>query len=196
MRQRRGVRQGAAAVIIGVAVHGAVGCSSGDLPDDMSESASAAPSATWTPAPLPPRPERPVQEYSDESAKAMLRYVLELHDYAYATGDASGFESLCAKECTFCQNVITDVSEIAENSRQVDGKEIDVLDIGALRISDTTYLVEAQVNQSANTTRAADGTVVENFPAEKSDLAVALVWADDFWQVRVFGVDKVKESAS
>ena len=61
-----------------------------------------------------PKPERPagMDELSPEGLRLAGEYFISLYPYVYATGDLSDWQAMSTPDCGFCNNVITNVTDL------------------------------------------------------------------------------------
>ena len=152
---------------------------------------SQAPSPTPTPTPTPTgpvKPERPADmDRTDEvGAAAAATYFLELYPYVMATGDIEEWGQVSMTEtCELCTAVMGHVEDyVSSGNRYVGGGvSVDVLKTYALDTLYGGYPVDVKVAQDGSSVISPDGAVMEEEPAEVSELRVEVIHDGNSWRL-------------
>lgn len=182
------------AVLVGVAL---AGCARAEAPPDPlpSEAVTAPSTGSATPAPPTPTPttpepvaapERPAaMDQPDETgAVAAAEYVLQLYAYALSTGDLTAWDALSGQSCEFCENTRADVDRVYADGGFYQGGELrDLYDVQVVGRDEQLGVYGVQVGFHISGGREYDGagTVIDEFPPERSYLLVELVPSTRGW---------------
>lgn len=122
-----------------------------------------------------------------EGAAAVGRHFVALYDYAFATGDVTGFAGISGDACEFCRSVIDDINTSRQASQHEEGGGTAVSSATGTMISPETFSAVLRVTQAASTRVTATDEVVSTTPASEFDLLLAITWSDG-WSVEAVDV--------
>ncbi|MCL3791845.1 hypothetical protein H6X68_04415 [Actinomyces sp. 186855] len=131
-----------------------------------------------------PAPERPegMDKLSPEGARAAAEYFLSLYPYVYATGDLSDWQAMSDAGCVFCNNVITNVTELHSAGGWTDPLQQEVLAV-SYGVSDEdpeVWVVTLDVSHPEGTDHdGLGGTSTVN--AEDTTFLLQLRWTGQTW---------------
>lgn len=151
--------------------------------------APSQPSASPPPGPTPwPKPTRPeATEREDiEGAKVAAQYFLELHPYAFATGDLTEWHALSHPECDFCAGSASHVADLFGSDGYAIGGEYQIDDVEASEPTDGQdyYLVTVRGVEEPSTEYSSDGLVTAQFEGGPFEYFIALSFEGNQWVVR------------
>lgn len=81
-------------------------------------------------ATLPVKPKASL-EHSNAGLEATIRYWVDLHNYALATGDTAALEKLSAVDCEYCQSEIAEINSVYKDGGRIEGAQLSVAELGA-----------------------------------------------------------------
>ncbi|UJP40135.1 DUF6318 family protein [Cellulomonas palmilytica] len=202
-----------AALMLALATLTLAACTS-QIPDPSTTTASPsaslvaepAPSASPTPPPPVPSPsattevqdvtvppERPAAlsgPATEESAKAVGRYVLSLVPYAFATGDLTEWNALSGEPCNYCKSVRETVTDIFDAGGHGTGGALELGFTSAFDLGHGEFVVGLEYYEAPAQTVARDGTVTDETTETASYKAnLSLVWSGSSWKVKGVQVD-------
>lgn len=108
----------------------------------------------------------------ETGALAAAAYFMALHDYAYGTGDLSGWTAVGGQDCEFCANVVADAQRVyGAGGRYVGGSgAYDNLEIVAFDDQLAVYTVQLHYTLGAGSELAQDGSTVRGVEAAEGYL--------------------------
>ena len=176
----------AVAVLVG-------GCTGEPVPERTTTAATPSASASPVPSP-PPRPEQPeaagpMAEPSADGALAAATHFLDLHRYAFMTGDTAPLRAMSAAGCDYCNGVVAEVEEAVEEGLLTDRDTSEILGAEATEIRpDEWFSAELRIRQGEIRLLGDDGSVLAvDDTRAVVDFTFALSWVDGRWAVD--GVD-------
>lgn len=160
-------------------------------PDEPEPTGTPTVTPTVTPTPTPSRtsaPERPAEMDRDdlEGAKAAAQYFLELHPYAYNTGDLEAWKAMSHPECIFCAGVVENVEKLhGEGGYEVGGDLVfESVDAFEPVEGNEFHGVDAVLQQGSSAVHDAAGALVRETQPGRYLMLMALSLQDDGWAVR------------
>ena len=158
-------------------------------------SASATPTLMLTPeeqasrdaalaTPEPARVEG-MDEHSSYGAAQTAAYFLSLYPYVYATGDLATWQDMSQDTCTFCNSVITNVTEIHSDGGWSDPwqAEIAVISYGVDPDDPERYVVTTNFVNPEYTAYSGRPLSMSSIPARDVTVLVQVYWQGDKWVV-------------
>ena len=198
----------AAAVTVAGALVLVAGCDSSTPTADPTTPVPAAtvsrtpePSPTPTPTPtpdveefdatIPPtRPEALDGPPSEETAKDVATYFIQLSPYVFATGNFEEWEALSGKSCKYCAATVTHVEKERGAGKRRTGSRLEIRDVQAVPTfeADDQFIVGITMKEHEGQLLRADGTVEEDINYVL-DMRVELLatWTGAEWSID--GVD-------
>ncbi|WP_235523438.1 DUF6318 family protein [Cellulomonas sp. Root485] len=170
------------------------GCTGGG-PEPADSATPPVVEVTPTPTPTPVvKPERPaaMDEPTTDGAIAAATYFLQLHDYAFSTGDTKPLLAMSGESCDFCTYVNGQVQSMVSTGYSSIRGPVDILGADSAEIrEDEWFRVRLSAHQGPLTAVAPDGTRTQTSEGGTVDFIFAISRISDDW--RVEGVD-VEES--
>jgi hypothetical protein len=173
----------AACAVLALAV---AGCSGSD--DGVAASGSPSPTPTASPTPtveIPdvPVPERPADEHTSDGAVAFTKYVVEVINRMYVTGDTESLMAISTPDCPTCLRMKKDIDLVYARGHQLRGGRTTLIETGHVIIADDVLpSVPSLVDFGAVEELSPEGVVVATLPAMKEQAQVwDLDWANGKW---------------
>jgi hypothetical protein len=114
-------------------------------------------------------------------------YFLELHSYAFRTGDLTEVRDFSHPDCEFCSSLIADVEEMLAGGYTVSGGDIETASVQATAVSSSYFDVELSATQSASSVYDASGALAATYEGRVLQAAVGVLHEGGAWWI--LGVD-------
>lgn len=120
-----------------------------------------------------------------DGSEAFFRYFIELYNYSYAALDSTALMAVSDPACKFCKSVEESVARSRSKGLTFLGGEVQVKAL-ALRPADegSAYLFNAVLDQSPGRSVAADGSIVDETAAKRTNLEARIEWQSGAWVFR------------
>ncbi|KQZ70705.1 DUF6318 family protein [Nocardioides sp. Root151] len=163
----------------------AASCSDDD--PDSNADPTPSPSDTTTPSPTtsttadaeptePPEPDG-MGEDSKRGAELLVRYYLEVVDYAQLTGDVRKLKTLARPGCEACNTVATGLHKIYKQDGFVRGGRHTIQELKVTRLDSgehAAFRVDLTLHSSRQTARASAAATLDTVPKSVDDFLFAL----------------------
>jgi hypothetical protein len=179
------VARSAAVAACAVLALSLAGCSGSD--DGVAASPWPTPTATPTPTveiPEVPVPERPADEHTSDGAVAFTKYVVEVINRMYVTGDTESLMAISTTDCPACLRATEDIDKVYARGNRLRGGQMTLVDLQYAVVSKNVIpTVPSTVDFSALEEVTPDGEVVNSSPEESGQkLLWDLEWSDGVWR--------------
>lgn len=185
----------AAFVLVGAVALG--GCSGEEAPEPSpsvssgSSTGGASPSASVTPSPTVtesgPAIPAAAREQTEAGAEAFVRFYIDQSARAWTEADPSQLEGLATGACATCANLQETATSLKAEGQRYSATPVKVGALSSFRDADTQQVFDAELQEQKVSILAADGEVVESFPARSVKTAIAVVWREGRWWLDAIG---------
>ncbi|NDR54720.1 DUF6318 family protein [Actinomyces sp. 565] len=142
------------------------------------------------------KPQAYTPEFTPDGAAQAATYFLNLYPYVYATGDLDAWKKMSDDNCEFCNNVITNATELHDAGGWADPweQEITPLEWWTDQDDPNRYVVRAKTSFDVHSTHSGDGVEVTHTEGADEILLIQMLWKNSTWSVEIVDIEDAGDS--